>query len=73
MEISDLTQRILTDLDNPSLVVTGKLGGNEYSLEMNATYKIKGSIMLQEGLVMEDNITFRTVAPLHVPMKRCNV
>ncbi len=73
VEIPDLAQRILTDLDNPSLVITGKLGGNEYSLGMNATFKIKGSIMLQGGLVMEDNITFMTVAPLQVPMKRCRV
>ncbi|KAL9952074.1 hypothetical protein ACROYT_G039278 [Oculina patagonica] len=73
VQISDLAERVLTDLDNPSLVITGKLGGNEYSLEMNATYKIKGSIMFQGRLAMEDNITFKTVAPLHVPTKRCRV
>ena len=73
VQIPDLAQRILTDLDNPSLVLTGKLGQNEFSLEMNTTYKIEGSTILQEELVLEDNITFTTVAPLHVPMKRCIV
>lgn len=73
VQITDLAKRILTDLDNPSLVFTGKLGGNECSLEMNATYKIIGFIMLKGGVIMDDNITFMTVAPLHVPMKRCSV
>lgn len=71
--VEDLTNRILTDLDNPSLVLTGKLGGNEYSLEMNTTYKINVSVTLSRGLVLEDEITFRTVAPLSFPKNGCNV
>ena len=73
VQISDLAQRILTDLDNPSVVLTGKLGGNDYSLEMNATYKIKGSIIMEGGNVLEDDLTFRTVKPLSVPKNRCSV
>ncbi|XP_078351488.1 polycystin-1-like protein 2 [Oculina patagonica] len=73
VEIRDLAKRILTDLDNPSLVLAGKLGGNEYSLEMNTTYKIKGSITMEGGIEREDDITFQTVKPLSVPKKRCSV
>ena len=73
VEIEDLAQRILTDLDNPSLVLTGKLDEKEYSLEMNTTYKINGSITLEGGIAHADDIKFRTVAPLSVPMKGCNV
>ena len=73
VQISDLAERILTDLDNPSIVLTGKLGGNEHSLEMNTTYKIKASIIIEGGLVLEDDLTFRTVKPLSFPKKRCSV
>ena len=73
VQISDLAERTLTDLDNPSIVLTGKLGGNEYSLEMNATYKIKASIVIEGGLIIEDDLTFQTVKPLSVPKKRCSV
>ena len=73
IQVSDLAERILTDLDNPSIVLAGKLGGNEYSLEMNATYKIKASIIVEGGFVSEDDLTFRTVKPLSVPKKRCSV
>lgn len=73
VQISDLAERILTDLDNPSIVLTGKLGDNEYSLEMNTTYKIKASIIIEGGLIIENDLTFRTVKPLSVPKKRCSV
>jgi len=73
VQISDLAERILTNLDNPSIVLTGKLGNNKYSLELNATYRIKASIILQAGLVLEDDLTFRTLKPLSVPKKRCSV
>ena len=73
VQISDLAERILTDLDNPSIVLTGKMGDNKYSLEMNATYKIKASILIEEGIVLEDDLTFRTVKPLDLPKKRCSV
>lgn len=73
VEIPDLAKRILTNLDNPSLVLTGKLEGKEYSLEMNTTYKIKGSIIMEGGIEREDDITFQTVKPLSVPKKRCSV
>lgn len=73
VQISDLPERILTDLDNPSIVLAGKLGGNEYSLEMNTTYKIKASIVIEGGLILEDDLTFPTVKPLSVPKKRCSV
>ncbi|KAL9952071.1 hypothetical protein ACROYT_G039275 [Oculina patagonica] len=73
VEIEDLAGRILTDLDNPSLVLTGKLDGNEYSLQMNTTYMINGSITLDGGIVLAGDIKFRTVAPLAVPIKGCNV
>ena len=73
VEIEALAKRILTDLDNPSLVLSGKLGGNEYSLEMNATYKVNGTITLEDGSVLADFITFRTVAPLSVPVNGCNI
>lgn len=73
VQISDLAQRILTDLDNPSIVLAGKLGGNEYSLEMDTTYKIRGSIFTGEGIVLEDDLIFRTVKPISVPKKRCSV
>ena len=73
IEITDLTNRILTELDNPSLVLAGKLEGNKYSLEMNTTYKIKGSIIVEGGSVQEDEIIFQTVSPLSVPEKGCNV
>lgn len=73
VQISDLSERILTDLDNPNIVLAGKLLGNEYSLEMNTTYKIKASITIEGGIVIEDDFTFRTVKPLSVPKKRCSV
>lgn len=73
VEIKDLAVRILTDLDNPSLVLTGKLDENAFSLEMNTTYMINGSITLDGGIVLADDIKFRTVAPLAVPIKGCNV
>lgn len=71
-EITDLSDRILTELDNPSLVL-GKLDENRYSLDMNTTYKIKGSIVMEEGHFMEDEIIFQTVAPLSIPNRRCSV
>lgn len=73
MEITDLTDLMLTELDNPSLVLAGKLEGNKYSLEMNTTYKVKGSIIVEGGSVQEDEIIFQTVSPLSVSEKRCNV
>lgn len=73
VQISDLAQRLRTDLDNPSMVLTGKLERNGYSLEMNATYKIKGTITMEGGIVLEDDILFRTVMPLSIPKKRCSV
>jgi len=73
MEITDLTDRILTELDNPNLVLAGKLDENRYSLEMNTTYKINGSIILEGGRVLEDEIIFQTISPLSVPKKGCNV
>ena len=72
-EITDLADRILTELDNPNLVLAGKLDGNKYSLEMNTTFKINGSIILEGGRVLEDEIIFHTVSPLPVPKKGCNV
>ena len=71
-EITDLSDRILTELDNPSLVL-GKLDENKYSLDMNTTYKIRGSIIMEEGRFMEDEIVFQTVSPLSIPNKRCSV
>ena len=73
MEITDLTDRILTELDNPNLVLAGKLDENRYLLEMNTTYKINGSIILEGGRVLEDEIIFQTISPLSVPKKGCNV
>lgn len=73
VQITDLPERILTDLDNPSIVLAGRLSGNEYSLEMNTTYKIKASIIIEGGIVLEDDVTFRTVKPLSFPKKRCSV
>ncbi|KAJ7379891.1 hypothetical protein OS493_012650 [Desmophyllum pertusum] len=73
VEIIDLDTRILTDLDNPSLVLTGRNNGNDYSLEMNTTYKISGSIMVAGGPLLDDEIIFRTVAPLSVPLQGCSV
>ena len=73
VQITDLPERILTDLDNPSIVLAGRLSGNEYSLEMNTTYKMKASIIIEGGIVLEDDVTFRTVKPLPVPKKRCSV
>ena len=72
-EVTDLANRILTDLNNPSLVLTGRLDGNKYSLEMNATYKIKGSIRVTGGRVLEDEITFQTASPLSIPKQGCKV
>ena len=73
VQISDLAERIRTDLDNPSLVLTGKLEGKGYSLEMNTTYKLKGSILLEGGIERENDMTFQTVKPLSIPKKRCSV
>ena len=73
MEIADVANRILTDLNNPNLVLTGRLDGNKYSLEMNATYRIRGSISVEGGRVLEDEIIFRTVSPLSSPEQGCNV
>ena len=73
MEITDLTDRILTELDSPNLVLAGKLDGKRYSLEMNTSYKINGSINLQGGRVLQDEIIFQTVSPLSVPEKGCSV
>ena len=73
MEITDLTDRILTELDNPNLVLSGKLDGNRCSLEMNTTYKIKGSVILEGNRVLEDELIFKTALPLSGPEKGCNV
>jgi len=73
MEITDLTDRILTELDNPNLVLAGKLNENRYSLEMNTTYKIKGSVILEGSRVLEDGLIFKTALPLSGPEKGCNV
>ena len=73
VQITDLPERILTDLDNPSIVLAGKLSGNQYSLEMNTTYKMKASIIIEGGNVLEDDLIFPTVKPLSVPKKRCSV
>lgn len=73
VEVTNLTDRILTELDNPSIVLTGKLDGDRYSLEMNTTYKIKGTITVKGGRAEEDEITFQTVSPLSAPKRGCNV
>lgn len=74
-EVIDLENRTLTDLNNPNLVLTGKLGGNEYSLEMNTSYKINCFITVEGGgkIPSFKAIFFQTVAPLSVPKKRCSV
>ena len=73
VQISDLAKRTLTDLNNPSIVLTGKINDKEYSLEMNTTYKIVGSIVIAGDVYMKDNIRFKTVEPLLIPTKRCIV
>ena len=74
-EVTDFDKRILTDLNNPNVVITGKLDGNEYSLEMNSSYKINGSISVQGGnkVLSLNNIIFQTASPLLVPKKSCSV
>lgn len=73
IEITDLTDRILTELDNPTLVLTGKLNGKQYSLEMSSTYKIIGSVIVKDEQEMKDDIIFQTVWPLSVPNEGCSV
>ena len=73
MQIADLAERILTDLDNPTLVLTGRMKDNEYSLKMNTAYKIAASIKMAGGYFRDDSMVFQTVAPLEVPKEKCNV
>ena len=73
-EVTDLANRTLTGLNNPNLVLAGKLGVNTYSLEKSTTYKINSSVTVQEGDTFRSNeITFETVSPLPVPKRRCFV
>ena len=73
-EVTDLANRTRTDLNKPTLILTGKLGGNCYSLKMDTLYKINSSISLRGGRTFASNeIVFKTVAPLRVPKERCKV
>ena len=74
-EIPDLPDRILTELDNPSVVLAGDLDAQEGTLEKNTSYKIKGSVHLEGGNVAEDEIVFQTIVPLSRPTEneRCSI
>ena len=72
-EVTDLENRALTDLDNPNLVLKGRLNGNKYSLDMNTNFKINASISVGEDTFPSNEITFKTIAPLLIPNKTCEV
>lgn len=73
-EVTDLENRTLTDqLDNPHLVLKGQLSEDKYSLDMNSTYKINASISVGEDRFPSNEITVKTIAPLSIPKKTCEV
>ncbi|XP_078349560.1 polycystin-1-like protein 2 isoform X5 [Oculina patagonica] len=58
--VTDLEDRILTELDSPSLVFKGKLNDWENSLLDDATYRLIGSVHLDDDTSEESEIKFTT-------------
>ena len=60
LEVEDLEDKILTELDSPSLVFKGKLNQWENSLFDDETYRLRGVVHLVDDSSEESEITFKT-------------
>lgn len=56
----DLGDRILTEIDSPSLIFKGKLNQWENSLMDDATYRLRGIVCLADDTTEESEIYFKT-------------
>ena len=60
VQVNDLSQKIMTDLDSPSLVFLGKRNERENALLEDTTYRLIGSVYLDDQSVEQSEITFNT-------------
>ena len=74
-DVTDLDKRINTPNDNPVLELVGKIAKDEYSLKMNTSYKINGSIEVngKKKYSSLNEIRFETMSPLSIPNDTCKV
>ncbi|XP_031571396.1 uncharacterized protein LOC116305596 isoform X3 [Actinia tenebrosa] len=62
-KVDDLEEKSLTDLDSHSIVIKGRLNENFNALENDAEYKLVGEVLLKDGSVERDQMTFITNSP----------